>query len=93
MSAYNAVGPVLMAVDASKPIIAVLKKLNPTAEIQPLGAYIRVLVPERCYLTKKAVEEYTGLPFNLPESLELIMPSFKGKMNCTFEQIIWSFKE
>jgi hypothetical protein len=84
---------VLIAGEISEQIIAVIKQLNPTVEIQPLGAYIRILVPERCYLTKKAVEEYMGKTFHLPESLELIMPSFKGIMICTDEHIVWSFKD
>jgi hypothetical protein len=84
---------VLIAGGISEQIIAVIKKLNPTVEIQPLGAYIRILVPERCYLTKKAVEEYIGKTFPLPESLELIMPAFKGIMTCTHEHVVWSFKD
>jgi hypothetical protein len=93
MSSYDAVGPVLIVGEASEHIIAAIKKLNPTAEIQPLGAYIRVLVPKRCYLTKKEVEASMGRAFNLPESLELVMPSFKGNMTCTHDQVEWSFKE
>lgn len=93
MSSYNSVGPVLMAGEVSEHIIAAIKKLNPTAEIQPLGAYIRVLVPERCYLTRKAVEESLGARFTLPDSLELVMPSFKGIMTCAYDKVVWSFKE
>ncbi len=87
------VGPVLVANDLSQHIIAAIKTLNPIVEVQRYGSYFRVLVPQRCRLTKKAIEEQTGNTFTLPDSLELIMPSFKGKLSCTEEEVVWSLSK
>lgn len=93
MTATNTVGPVLIASELSNQIIMAIKQLNPKAEIIQRGAYFRVLVPELCRLTKQAVEEITDNSFILPDSLELVMPSFKGKLSCTSEEVTWSLNK
>lgn len=93
MTAVNTVGPVLIAGELSNHLIAAIKKLNAHVEVTKQGAYFRVLVPEKCRLTKQAVEEQVGYPFILPESLELLMPSFKGRLTCSSEEVVWSFKK
>ena len=91
MNEVNTVGPVLIAGELSNHLIAAIKKLNPQVEVTRQGAYVRVLVAEQCRLTRQAVEEQTGQSFTFPESLELLMPSFKGKLTCSTEEVVWSF--
>lgn len=87
----NAVGPVLINTELSRQIIQALKKLNSPVEIEEYGSYIRILVPKLCRLTRQAMEEQTGASFVLPDSLELVMPSFKGQLICSEEEAVWTF--
>ena len=84
------VGPVLEAGDASAPVIAAIRELNATVEIEDRGAYVRVLVPERCVVTRAAIEAAGGRPFQLPGDLERVMPSFKGRFAVTADEAVWT---
>lgn len=93
MSATNAVGPVLIMGELCEHIIKAIKQLNHSVTIEEYGSYVRVLVPECCRLTKQAVEAESGMRFTLPESLELIMPSFKGQLSCSEDEVLWSLSK
>lgn len=87
------VGPVLKTGAAAAAIVAAIRELNPDAEILDRGAYIRVLSPGRCILTRAAVEKNLGSAFCLPMELERVMPSFKGKFALSEDEAVWSFEE
>jgi toluene monooxygenase system protein D len=84
------VGPVLEAGDASAPVIAAIRELNAGVEIEDRGAYLRVLVPERCVVTRAAIEAAGGATFQLPGDLERVMPSFKGRFAVTEDEAVWT---
>ena len=90
MSNRDTVGPVLVVSELSHHVINAIKQLNHSVDVKEYGSYLRVLVPMHCRLTKQAVEEQTGMAFILPDSLELIMPSFKGKLSCSDDEAVWS---
>ena len=53
------------------------------------GAYLRVLVPGCCRLSRSAAEAELGGRFSLPADLEEVMPSFKGRLVITEHEAIW----
>ncbi len=88
----NRVGPVLEACDASQAVIAAICELNENVEVKDRGSYLRVLVPERCVVTREAIERALARPFRLPGDLELLMPAFAGVLTMTGDQAVWSFR-
>ena len=86
----DTVGPVLDAGDAGRAIVAAIRATNAAVEVHDRGAYLRVLVPHRCVLRREAVERELGRGFTLPGDLELVMPSFKGTMTMTADEVMWT---
>ena len=83
------VGPVLLAGPAADSVIAAIRELNARVEIVDRGSYLRVLCPCRCRVTRAALERHRGGPFQLPVDLELVMPSFKGRLSMSEEEACW----
>lgn len=84
------VGPVLQSGTAvTEIIISVIQETNKNVELQDRDAYIRVLVPNRCVLSKALIEERLGTVFRLPSDLEAIMPSFRGKITFHADEVTW----
>jgi hypothetical protein len=84
------VGPVLQATVAAEAVIAAIKELNDGVEVAHRGSYLRVLCPERCSVTRRAIEAHMGQPFRLPGDLERIMPSFTGRLSMSEDEVSWS---
>jgi len=87
----NGVGPVLSKGRRAEAVIAAIRELNELAEIIDRGAYLRVQVPGRCTVTRQAIEKHAGEPFVLPSDLEMIMPSFTGRLSLTEDVAEWYF--
>jgi toluene monooxygenase system ferredoxin subunit len=85
----SAVGPVLQSVPASRAIVSAILEENPGATILDRGGYVRVLVPGRCVLTRAVVERHASATFRLPGDLEVLMPSFKGRLTMSADQASW----
>lgn len=85
----DAVGPVLQAGRAAEAVIAAIREQNPGAEVIDRGAYLRVLVPWRCVVTRECIERHAREAFRFPSDLELVMSSFKGKLSLTAESACW----
>jgi hypothetical protein len=85
----DCVGPVLHNSGDAGAVIAAIRALNQEVRLLDRGAYVRVLVPNRCTVTRAAIEAETGRPFRLPRDLEAIMPSFKGRFRVDAEQACW----
>ena len=83
------VGPVLEAGAVADAITAAIRELNAGVELLDRGAYVRVLVPQRCSVTRAAIERALGAMFRLPGDLELVMPSFQGRFTVTEDEAIW----
>jgi len=84
------VGPVLEAGETARAVADAIVAAHPSATIIDRGSYWRILVPGGCRVTRRAIEERLGRPFALPGDLERIMPSFKGKLLISDEEVSWS---
>ena len=88
----DAVGPVLEADEVGDAIIAAIREANAAVTVLDRGGYRRVLVPGRCVVARAAIERALGRPFRLPGDLELVMPSFKGAIAMTEDEVVWSWR-
>jgi hypothetical protein len=88
-STRDCVGPVLQTGAEADAVIAAIKLLNPAVRLLDRGAYVRVLVQNRCVVTREAIEAQVRRPFRLPRDLEAIMSSFKGRFRVTEAEACW----
>jgi toluene monooxygenase system protein D len=88
---YDRVGPVLQSGSVANAIIAAIKDLNQDVLVVDRGAYVRVLVPERCVVTRSAIEKHLGRPFRFPGELETVMSAFKGSFQLNQDGAAWQF--
>jgi len=87
----DTVGPVLDASTDGRAIAAAIRADNPGAVVVDRGSYLRVLVPLRCAIRRDAIERVLGKPFALPGDLEQLMPSFKGTLTITDDEVVWAW--
>ncbi len=83
------VGPVLQAGPVGDAVVAAIRDQNAGARVLDRGAYLRVLCPGRCVVTRAAIESRTGGAFRLPRDLELVMSSFKGHFAVSEDEARW----
>jgi toluene monooxygenase system protein D len=83
------VGPVLEAGEVARGVVAAIRGANGDVEVEDRGAYLRVLVPGTCVLERERVERELGRPFRLPGDLELVMPSFAGRLQILRDSVVW----
>lgn len=88
----DTVGPVLIAGDSGDALVVALCELNPTALVHDRGAYLRVLVPGRCVLTREALERALGHSVDLRAELERTMSSFKGRLSIDDDNAAWELQ-
>ena len=88
---YNRVGPVLQSGAVATAIIAAIKDLNQDVMVVDRGAYVRVLVPRCCIVTRSAIEEHLGRSFRFPGELETVMSAFKGSLELNQNDAAWRF--
>ena len=74
----HGVGPVLHATPFAWSVVAVIEEENTDVLVQDEGAYLRVLVPRVCRLSRAGLEAATGLAIRFPGDLEVVMSSFTG---------------
>jgi nitrite reductase/ring-hydroxylating ferredoxin subunit len=88
------VGPVLEASAIGHAIVAAIRADNVDAAIEVVdrGAYLRVLVADRCHVTRAAIEQALGRAFRLPGDLELCMSSWRGAIAITADDVAWEAK-
>ena len=85
------VGPVLQSGAVANAIVAAIRELNQDVLIVDRGAYVRVLVPQCCVVTRLAIEKHLGRPFRFPGELETVMPAFKGSLLLNQDDAAWRF--
>jgi nitrite reductase/ring-hydroxylating ferredoxin subunit len=85
----DGVGPVLQAGPLGAAVVEAIRALNADVRVVDRGAYLRVLCPGRCVVTRSAIEERTGSSFRLPGDLELVMSSFKGRLTVDDDEARW----
>jgi toluene monooxygenase system protein D len=86
---YDYVGPVLKTGLLSDAIIAAIRELNKDVLVVDRGAYLRVLVPKSCVVTRVGIENQLGRTMRFPGELETVMSSFKGTIHLTQDEAIW----
>ncbi len=70
------VGPVLQATPFAEAVVAAIREENDDdVVVHHEGAYLRVLVPGVCRLSRGAVQAVTGQDVRFPGDLEAIMSS------------------
>jgi nitrite reductase/ring-hydroxylating ferredoxin subunit len=84
------VGPVLRAGATADALVAAIRELNDGVAVLDRGSYRRVTVPGRCRLTREAIERHIGRSFRLPADLEIVMPSFEGRLTIDEGSATWS---
>jgi hypothetical protein len=89
---YDHVGPVLQSGTVANAIVAAIKDLNEGVVVVDRGAYLRVLVPRYCVVTRSAIEEHLGRAFRFPGELETVMSAFKGSFQLNQEDAAWRFE-
>jgi hypothetical protein len=92
LDTYDSVGPVLQSGTVANAIIAAIKDLNQEVVIVDRGAYLRVLVPRYCVVTRSAIEEHLGRAFRFPGELETVMAAFKGSFQLNQDDAAWQFE-
>lgn len=88
---YDRVGPVLQSGTVADAIIAAIKDLNQDVLVVNRGAYVRVLVPQSCVVTRSAIEKHLGRPFRFPGELETVLSAFKGSLQLNQDDAAWRF--
>ena len=92
MSTYDHVGPVLQAGALANAIVAAIRDLNKEVTVLDRGAYLRVLAPQSCVVTRAAIEKHLGRPVRFPGELETVMSAFKGAIRLTQDEAVWQVK-
>jgi toluene monooxygenase system protein D len=90
---YDRVGPVLQSGPVANAIIAAIKDLNKDVIVMDRGAYVRVLVPRCCVVTRSAIEKHLGRSFRFPGELEIVMSAFKGSLQLNQDDAAWRFAQ
>ena len=88
---YDRVGPVLQSGTVATAIIAAIKDLNQDVMVVDRGAYVRILVPRCCVVTRAAIEKHLGRSFRFPGELETVMSAFKGSLELNQNNAAWRF--
>jgi hypothetical protein len=88
---YDRVGPVLQTGAIGAAIVAAIRDLNSDVMVVDRGAYLRVMVPGRCIVTRAAIEKHLGRAFRFPGELETVMSAFKGVLQIGKEDAVWQF--
>ncbi|HKE18723.1 MAG TPA: MmoB/DmpM family protein [Kofleriaceae bacterium] len=84
------VGPVLEVGEVADAIVEAIRERHAPVVVEDRASYVRILTPSPCVLERAAVERRIGRAFEFPRDLELVMPSFKGRLTITGEQAVWS---
>jgi hypothetical protein len=87
--AANEVGPVLLVGRVADAIVAAIRQQNAGARVSFRGSYVRVAVSNRCEVDARVIEGLLGEPFRIPQDLERVMPSFRGRIELSDERATW----
>src|SRR6266702_1553550 len=90
-SIYDRVGPVLQSGELGNAIVSARRDLNSDVLVLDRGAYLRVLVPRRCVVTRDAIEKHLGRSVRFPGELETVMAAFKGALQLSQDEAVWQF--
>jgi toluene monooxygenase system protein D len=80
---------VLQATPFARVVIAAMEEENEGVMVHDEGAYLRVVHPGVCRLSRTAVEAQTGSAVTFPGDLEVIMSSFTGLVAMNENGAVW----
>jgi hypothetical protein len=83
------VGPVLLSGRVSEAVVQAIRQQNAGVRVTQRGSYLRVSVSSRCEVRAETVAELLGEPFRIPQDLERVMPSFRGRLVLSEEVAAW----
>ena len=83
------VGPVLHTTPFARSVVSVIEEENTHVLVVDEGAYLRVLSPRVCRLSRAGLEAATGSAIRFPGDLELVMSSFAGILQLTEDDAVW----
>jgi hypothetical protein len=83
-------GPILTKGQRADAVVAAIRAENRETEVIDRGAYLRVSVPGTCKVSRQAIEKRIGEPFVFPSDLEMIMPSFQGRLSFDDDHAVWT---
>jgi toluene monooxygenase system protein D len=83
------VGPVLHATPFARSVVSIIEEENTDVLVRDEGAYLRVLVPRACRLSRAGLEAATGSAIRFPGDLEVVLSSFTGVMQLTEDSAVW----
>jgi toluene monooxygenase system protein D len=89
MSTTDSVGPVLHTTPFARTVISAIRDENEHVFVHDEGAYLRVLAPRICRLSRARLEEVTGATVRFPGELEVVLSSFVGVMQLTEDDVVW----
>jgi toluene monooxygenase system protein D len=89
MSAAEGVGPVLHTTPFARSVISAIRDENERVIVHDEGAYLRVLAPRICRLSRAGLEAVTGGSVRFPGELEVVMSSFMGVIQMTEDDVVW----
>jgi len=89
MSTDQGVGPVLHATPFARVVVAVIEDENEHVLVRDEGAYLRVLAPRVCRLSRAGLAAATDPSIRFPGDLEVVMSSFTGVLRLTEDGAVW----
>jgi toluene monooxygenase system protein D len=87
--AGRGVGPVLHATPFAWSVVSVIEDENEDVLVQDEGAYLRVMAPVVCRLSRAGLEAATGFAVRFPGDLEVVMSSFTGVLQIREDGAVW----
>jgi toluene monooxygenase system protein D len=81
---------VLQHTPFAEAVVEAIREENDHVVVHHEGAYLRVLVPDVCRLSRSALQAVTGQDVRFPGDLELVMSSFAGVILLTDDAAVWS---
>ena len=88
----NLVGPVIRSGELADAVIDAAIEDNPDREVMVFERedYVRIHAERNCVVTRASIEKHLGRAFEMA-MLEIEMPSFKGRMQASTEQMRWFY--
>jgi toluene monooxygenase system protein D len=83
------VGPVLPATPFARSVVSVIEDENEHVLVHDEGAYLRVLAPRVCRLSRAGLAAATGPAIRFPGDLEVVMSSFTGVLQLSEDDAVW----
>ena len=88
----NLVGPVVRSGELADAVIDAAIEDNPDREVKVFERedYVRIHAERNCVVTRASIEKHLGRAFDMA-MLEIEMPSFKGRMQASTDQMRWFY--